>query len=397
MIQNAQLGRAIGRMFVVALCANMSHAQSLFVMPQSSVPGYTFEERMSKDGRTIVRLRGYGYGGYEMALEFGSAGVPFQRIDVPRPDLMYGIDNIRLGGVKRDGRSATLVVDETYSGQFEARQIGRDGSNAFVYRNVPWTDMNLARFEMAETGRDFAFYFLHPRYSPWETRIVRSDGIERRLPNELYPSSSYTMKFNGISGDGSKVIGEMYTGSADAWRPVPTLYDDSTGAYTILPNFYPEYISGSAKVITPNARYVFGELLGGGYRSTTARWDVSTPTPVLDASLMGTQVIDSNDDGSVALVRLENESNAGAYLLWTIEGGTIRVVDALRDAGVMLSDDWTSVAFNGLSGDGLSIFGTATDSTTGLWQSFIATIPTPGVPGVIVCTIIATRRRRHSI
>jgi hypothetical protein len=371
-------------------------AQSLYVMPGPSPLWDAQQVQMSKDGRTLVRLsEAYSSMAYQTVLEFGSLGEPVRRVEVPRPTLQNGVDKSRLAGVSRDGRRASFAVDETYSGQMEVRNVGRDGSNEFLYRNVPWTDENLERIFVAESGRDFAYEFLHPRGPTGVSFINRSDGVNRRITPNRFGEVTNVM---GISADGSHVIGSNFQYGPDIDHPVwtaPVLYRDSDRSLTFLP--VKDDISwGYAKSITPDARYVFGSIVSTSSRYGMAtRWDTSLREPVMTSMLMDADVIDSSDAGSVALVGRYGGIGDFGFLLWNVEtGSTVNVLDAMRDSGLALPATWTEVRFHGLSGDGLSIFGMAKEGS--VYRSFIATIPSPGVMGIAagVLGFAGVRRRR---
>lgn len=391
---------AFGCAFAVGvLASSAAHGQSLYVMSEPTHGLPVTDVKMSKDGRTLVRLswvNGY-YDKYypKLVLEFGRAGEAIQEVEANSSlSLVWGIANARLAGISRDGQRASYAIDDTDSGQLEIRNVYRDGRDVRLFRNAPWTDENLKHVYVAESGRDAAYEFEHPRYVPRTSFVVRSDGVERQIPKNIWDE---TMEIYGISCDASHAVGRM-----NEYRPVggytgwaaPVVYRDSDRSLTYLPNIDSMYEHGSADVITPDARVVFGTLRKGyGVIETTVRWDLSGATPVVASWLESTIAIDSNDAGTVALVRRVDAHDGSAFLLWTVDRGTISVLDAMRDSGLSLPQTWTRIQFHSLSGDGLSVFGTANDG--GLVRNFIVTIPTPGMMGVAMASIVIARRRRR--
>jgi probable HAF family extracellular repeat protein len=183
----------------------------------------------------------------------------------------------------------------------------------------------------------------------------------------------------GVSADGAVIVGEAtdMNNRRQAFR-----WTESTGLIRLaLP---PNATTASAQAVTPDGSILVGSV---GFPATgreALRW-TQTDGMIGLGDLPGGRVIgvanDVSADGSVIVGDSETFYQDGVRAVneafyWTASSGMLNLRDLLVSSGVTGLNGWMLTEANGVSADGLTVVGTAIDST-GVQQAFVATIPEP--------------------
>src|SRR5262249_49252627 len=105
---------------------------------------------------------------------------------------------------------------------------------------------------------------------------------------------------------------------------------------------------------------------------------------------------DISDDGSV-IVGTGGSASAAVPFVWTAAEGMQPLPNFLMNNGVTIPPGCTFVDCSAVSGDGRTFAGVA--QTGSSYETFVATIPGPGVwpTAVVGLAAVALRRRRHAV
>jgi probable HAF family extracellular repeat protein len=188
---------------------------------------------------------------------------------------------------------------------------------------------------------------------------------------------------NGVSTDGGVIVGQARIGAADhAFR-----WTQATGMVALsLPT---NGRSASAFSVSSDGSIVVGRVSiaqpdPAEGQDMAFRWTEATGMVGL-GDLPGGRVTSTahatSADGSVIVGTGETffEEGVGATneaFFWTAQSGMLNLRDALISSGATGLDGWLLTEASGVSADGLTIVGTATDPN-GVSQAFVATIPEP--------------------
>lgn len=303
----------------------------------SGVPPFTEARGVSADGSTVVGTR---IGNQQAWNAFRYSGGVYQTLG--RPPV--GHDQTEANGVSGDG---SMIVGRAYP------------TGGFV-RPMRWTEGTGMRAVALPDPRQLGGWF----------EDVSRDG-------------STAIGVSGPSVDG---IFSAYT-----WR--------EAGGWTRLPP--PASIPGTDEV-RPSGVNFDGSLVVGWAdaeglrgRQSAILWRDSVPS-VLDGfgsnwSMFANKV---NDDASV-IVGSAFISGGDDYAVIWLNGRPAQLQTYLPSLGVEIPDGYRIAGCTGVSADGLTISGIAY-GPFGNRSAFIATIPAPGVTGVLFITLSLSIVRRRS-
>jgi probable HAF family extracellular repeat protein len=196
------------------------------------------------------------------------------------------------------------------------------------------------------------------------------------------PSTGFRSIANDISADGSTIVGygESYSLSTEAFR-----WTQAEGMVGLGFQGTPHAISADGSVIA-----------GPGWRWTESGGKIEFGPMAGDTNTVF-YVNDISADGSI-IVGAGNESGAGEEaVLWDEANGFQSLEQVLISGGVDLTD-WTLSSAWGISADGQTIVGSATNPD-GNSEAFMAVIPEPSTTSLFVFggLLLLKRKRRREV
>ncbi len=251
------------------------------------------------------------------------------------------------------------------------------------------------------------------------------------------PTGFANNQADGVSGDGSVVVGTGLSGSSSAmaWR-----WTQGTGTQA-LGRTRPGHSASFAQAVSRDGQTIVGWSGGGGAAGEAFRWTPSSglqalPLPI--GNIFGTQATATNHDGSlIAGFSGDNPAlvwhNGGSPTLlpqlagwgimvphgisddgtvvagegtnpnveqeawiWTPTRGSESLFSYLMSQGVSVPAGWRLANCNAMSADGRTFAGWAR-STSGPAMSFgfVTTVPTPGVCVTVCAACLVTSKRKR--
>lgn len=173
---------------------------------------------------------------------------------------------------------------------------------------------------------------------------------------------------NGVSADGSVIVGYSSTNQAFIWTA-------ATGITGL--GFLPDSTSSNALAVSANGLVVVGTSDDASTRAQAFRWTAAggmVGIGLLPGAIFGIASA-VNEDGSVIVGTSGNGSTLQAFI-WTEATGMVSLSDLLVADGVDLTG-WTLEAATGISADGHIIVGNGINPL-GLHEAWIVRLPFAG-------------------
>ncbi len=360
------------------LCVAPAHAQ-----PRFQLLGFinddrdqTFAEAISADGSTVVGRGGTNAGPTRDAFRWTAATGMQLFNDIPNGSDMHAAYAVSADGAIVFGEGDIFnrrpAARWSESGGFEdigvasisniAYAASADGSIAFGSSRYPVS--NEVAFRWTETG----------------------GAVELALPGGAFETS-----LRGASADGATAVGWVETDDSGASTHA-TRWTEAGGFENLTPDLQfaqARAISADASVIVGFGRNTdTGALTAFRWTDADAREDLVT-----EAVFSSTFANAASADGSVIVGSGRDAAGANTALVWEGDGPGRSIADILTNHFAVDLAEWTLTTATGVSADGLTIIGTATNAA-GEFQPWIATIPAPNAAGLFTLTAFATRRRR---
>ncbi len=236
---------------------------------------------------------------------------------------------------------------------------------------------------------------------------------------------------NGLSGDGSIVVGRAWTNQPNvgqAWR-----WTQGTG-YQGLGYTFPEHVYSEANAISRDGNVIVGMSQSSGGRTDAFRWTAAggmqalPPLPISNATFAygtnhdgsiivgagggvgvlwdsqgahaltsplgwSTRATNTSDDGSVVLGLLFNSSSIPA--VWTPAAGWQTSAAYFADRGFPLPQGWEISTVTSLSSDGRTFGGSLLLPGDTFSRAFVLTVPAPTSVCALLLVGSAARPRRR--
>jgi probable HAF family extracellular repeat protein len=206
------------------------------------------------------------------------------------------------------------------------------------------------------------------------------------------PSGTFS-EAEGISRDGSTIVGisklsGVYV-DAFAWTPAGGMHSLPSYPGISTPNNYARAVDADGSVIVGD-----GPVTVGGNSRHALRWsggqaqDLGVLSGYVDCVSFAT-----SDDGSVVGGQAAAGVNYAAWV-WTPATGMHLLSDYLASAGVSVPGNYRLEEVHAISGDGLTFAGICRNLASNTREGFVATVPAPGSVLILLLPAIAHRRRR---
>lgn len=219
-------------------------------------------------------------------------------------------------------------------------------------------------------------------------RWTQSTGMQA-LPH-LRPGGSLTQA-RAISRDGSTIVGLSQTGGI--FGPIEAFSWTQGGGMVPLPGLPGAPFSrGEANAVNADGSVIVGSAPDENGFTRAVKWTSagveSLGTLPGEFSLRAMAV---SDDGQV----IGGSTGLDGYaFVWTPSTGMIWLSDHLASSGVVVPPEWRLRYVHSISGDGLTFAGEAV-SDAGVRQGFVATVPAPAGGMVVLGLGFVPRRRQR--
>jgi uncharacterized membrane protein len=250
------------------------------------------------------------------------------------------------------------------------------------------------------------------------------------------PTGFANNQADGVSGDGSVVVGTGQSGSSSAmaWR-----WTDGTGTQA-LGRTRPGHSASFAQAVSRDGQTIVGWSGGGGAAGEAFRWTPSSglqalPLPI--GNIFGTQATATNhdgsliagfsgdnpalvwhnggsptllpqlagwgilvphgisDDGTVVAGQGTNPNVEQEAWIWTPTRGSESLFSYLTSQGVSVPTGWRLASCTGMSADGRTFAGYAFNASQIREVGFVTTVPTPGALVTVCAAFLVTSKRKR--
>jgi uncharacterized membrane protein len=240
-----------------------------------------------------------------------------------------------------------------------------------------------------------------PGYGQSEARDANHDGsvIVGTLDNGqgTTPQAFRWTQSSGMQGLGAGTVAQAVSGNGNViigdFGTAPQAYTwTQANGLQFLPS-----LGGMGASLVRALNFDGGIVVGrSGAGMHTTMWTNGSPVELLssipDSVLTPFGV---SDDGAV-VAGLVNAGLGGLFAgVWTTATGTVRLSDYLAANGVTIPPGVTLATCTAVSADGRTFAGYTEGDAFGI-QGFVATIPSPGMFGLLGAGILAIGRRRRS-
>ena len=197
-----------------------------------------------------------------------------------------------------------------------------------------------------------------------------------RLPGHSYSSAL------AVSRDGHVTVGWSGGGTSDAFAWTPG------GGLTALPA-NPGSLTNQATAINHDGSYIAGT---SGFATI---WHNGQATPLPQLSGWAAMIPHGiSDDGTVVAGQARNPSFEQEAWVWTQGRGSESLLSYFLSQGVSVPNGWRPVTVTGISADGRTLAGYASELATAREIGFVATIPSTGTIATLTLgTLLAARRK----
>lgn len=169
---------------------------------------------------------------------------------------------------------------------------------------------------------------------------------------ELGTSNGRDAFANAISRDGRVIVGALQDSS---FRGEAAYWIENDAPVTL--GYLPGGDQSTANAVNSDGSVIVGEAVRAGGGVSAFRWTAASGMVDLGRlGLFNSEAVAVSDDGNVVVGRTGRMDGSSSGFRWTEANGMITVDDWLRQSGVALSEDVTSVA-NAVSADGTVIVG----------------------------------------
>jgi uncharacterized membrane protein len=331
----------------------------------------------------VTRIHGISADGTVAAGYSATAGTPFTwtraggRVDLPFPASAFAIsgDGTTIAG--QAFPSAGVAQAFRYSAGSGQQLLGAPGPFPRSQANGVNGDGNVIAGE--------AFNSVGTQGVAW--RWTPAGGMQPLGHTRVGHTVSAA---RAVSRDGQTIVGFSGGGGvAEAFRWT------ATGGLQALPDQPGTVFSASASAVNHDGSIIVGN--SGLPGNPPAIWrgdDLPTilPIPAAWANAGGNVV---SDDGSIVAGEARNPNFEQEAWIWTQSRGSESLFSYLTSQGVNIPGGWRLSTCTGISADGRTFAGYASELATAREIGFVATVPTPGAVVTVLAALLATSRRKR--